>query len=175
MQMLGIDEVQNFAYEGVTRVGYRIIPQPVLVAARVISVLEEDVGGETNSDPRAIPLLFREDGFDPVARIRRGRFYRNDGNQPQQWRTFQFPANILTDGQLITFRAHRLSLELRRFSEGQVIIAMGDGERFTIWTVASLETSLTGEEVATLRSRETFGALPTLALENIPETSGTKL
>src|ERR1700694_3234534 len=89
MRMLGIDEHQNIVYEGAACVGYPISPTPTIVATRVVSVLDEEMRGESNLDLRTSPLLFREDAFDPVARIRRGRFYINNGVQTIRWRAFR--------------------------------------------------------------------------------------
>lgn len=171
MRMIGIDENQNIVYEGVASVGYPISPSPTIVAARVVSALGEGVLGESISDLRSIPLLFREDVFDPVARIRRGRFYINNPSQPIRWRVFSYPTGAFAPADLVTFHAHRLSVELRKLVADQAIIVLGNSVSFTIWTVVSIESTVTHEEVAILRSREMFGALPKMLPANIPDVS----
>ena len=46
---------------------------------------------------------------------------------------------------------------------------LGDRTYFTPWSVTNIEMSIASQEVVTLRSRATFGALPRLLLESIPQ------
>ena len=46
---------------------------------------------------------------------------------------------------------------------------IGTQESFSIWSVVSVETSVTGNQLITLRSRLVIGALPNIAHESIPE------
>lgn len=71
--MIGIDTNTWLVYEGVSNYGHGVWPTPVLTAATLIQA-------ETDWDriPRSqiveeSKLIFREDSFDPVSRIRRGR------------------------------------------------------------------------------------------------------
>lgn len=69
---------------------------------------------------------------------------------------------------LAIFYAHRISHEVSRRENEQVLIILGTKVRFSIWVVAGIEITVTGDELITLRSRQSVGALPRLNVEAIP-------
>src|SRR6266540_471888 len=92
---LGIEEDRHLVFEG-THIwdGRGLWPLPIITAAS-FRVAEASKPAEGLPEKNA-PLLtnsttvFREDFFDPVTRIRRGRFYKKGNNQP--WEVSPHPA-----------------------------------------------------------------------------------
>src|SRR2546428_645944 len=135
--MIGIDSSSMLVYEGQTKYGYGLWPPPVLSVAT--PVLDE-------TDYRLVPglalqyegkLLFREDSFDPVTRIRRGRLYAASNPQPQQWNVRpNFFVRMAAWDQvgLYTFESHRL-----RDGRRESLLALGTQSAFTIWRIVNTE------------------------------------
>jgi hypothetical protein len=124
--------------------------------------------------------LFREDAFDPVSRIRRGRFYEAGNSQPMSWHVYPHPAMTYETRQmgpmgvlrkeLHTFFGNPIvSNEVRKHGDQQMLVILGAEDSFTIWAVINIEKMATGEELVTLKARQGIGALPRLNHEAIPE------
>jgi hypothetical protein len=183
--MLGIDEDKRVFYEGPSNVGIAIWPTPFVSIATPI---------RTEQDLRMIPaqssmghasLVFREDQFDPVTRIRRGRFYnRGDGAQPQTWSVQAHPAlpsdsrsvgaGGLIKKQVLSFfdysaRANFTDLIL----VGSV--ALGIQGAMTLWRVIGIEQISTGEDLVTLKARSNLGVIPQIVEERIPESDRNRV
>lgn len=121
-----------------------------------------------------MPLIFREDAFDPVSRARRGRFYEQNPTQPISWQVYPHPDLKGEDKQanrqgvlsknIATF--HSCAVSQKHFSivEGQPLVILGYAKQFTIWIVVSSEMSLTGEEIVALQSRASFGGAARCAM-----------
>ncbi|MHB1528008.1 MAG: hypothetical protein ACYCXT_01040 [Acidiferrobacteraceae bacterium] len=139
----------------------------------------EDIKGVDTGDIFSVSLIFREDAFDPVSRVRRGRFYEKNPSQPVGWHVYPHPALtgeeqtanrlgvLLKD--LATFHACAMSQKHFAKTEHQPLVVLGNAQRFTVWVLVSSEMSLTGEEIVSLRSRATFGALPELLWDKVPQ------
>src|ERR1043165_4394277 len=90
---IGFHESEYVFYEGPIGFGRAVWPSPVLSPASVIARKED-----ANQLPEAATWLhkvvFREDSFDPVTRIRRGRLFKwADGYaQPYRWQVEPHPA-----------------------------------------------------------------------------------
>src|SRR5687767_14798624 len=96
MFAIGIHESEYLVYEGhIGEMGYgrAVLPSPVLTPAWIISK-KGDVVDLPESATWLHTVIFREDSFDPVTRIRRGRlFKRADGQaQPFKWQIQAHPA-----------------------------------------------------------------------------------
>lgn len=86
--ILGIDDTNGLVYQSVGSVPDRpVLPIPMVSQARLI----KDRSGWSNlpsryrGDPHS--WLFREDGFDPVTRTRRGRIYHAMSHATTQIKT----------------------------------------------------------------------------------------
>ena len=180
MITLGIDTNALLVYEGAsTYGGYAVRPSPIVSAAAIVSSTTERLKGIDTHDIFSVPLVFREDAFDPVSRIRRGRFYESNGQQPIPWQVHPHPdfrgeerqANdqgVVTKN-LATFHSCAVSNKHFATVEGQPLVILGYAEQVTIWSVVGSEMSLAGEEIVSLRSRASFGALPDVQWDKVPE------
>ncbi|WP_150430729.1 hypothetical protein [Dechloromonas sp. CZR5] len=121
----------------------------------------------------------------PGTRIRRGRLYEwGDGSLQQTWYFTPHPAepmdrdHMTMDGRLNrtlwTYRpAQSFSSLFPNILRAQLVL--GTQSAPTVWQVVSVETVASGEELLTLRARSSFGALPELIEEHIPEGAKTEV
>jgi len=185
MVSIGIEQGSTLIYEGSPMWGRAMAPSPVVSAAAVISSSDDIVSFRQTTDLLTIPLIFLEDAFDAVTKIRRGRFYEKNSTQPLDWVVYSHPsiASERKHGQYVGGVSKRLatfypcSITSSFFSrvQGQPLVIIGSGDRFTIWTVVSTELTVTKEEIVLLRQRSTFGALPEMAWANVPESGVEKI
>lgn len=177
--MIAIDTNRRLFYEGSGNWGHGIWPSPVISVATVLTT-EGDLSllPSTTDDLGHAKLVFREDSFDPVTRIRRGRFYVGSNVQPVEWHVQTHPAfkeevgprdhqgNLIK--QLYSFFPWSAFVELKR-EQSEQLIALGTQGAFTLWHVIGIERIVTGEDLVTLRARSTMGVLPEIQIEHVPE------
>jgi len=187
MLSIGYDENLNLLYEGRSfGYGHAVWPAPVLSIATLIKSTD-DLDKIPESNKLETKLVFREDSFDPVTRIRRGRLYCwQDGSvMPSTWRVQAHPARYsdlqdaannggVIDKPLYGWHAWSGFRELGG-PTGRAQIALGIRDAFTLWRVVDIERIVTGEDLLTLRARGTFGLLPELNLSAVPASGRTKL
>ncbi len=123
-------------------------------------------------------LVFREDTFDPLTRIRRGRFYhRHGGRGANQWHTPRvsnglFGPLVGTDAPGDAFDEED-SCELAYIADAKVarkeIVRIGAENAATAWQIVDVEQNLFGQQVFTLRAQSLFGVLPELSDELLNE------
>lgn len=178
--MIAIDPDKRLFYEGRTQYGHAIWPSPVVTIATMIHQDSDFSLVPDRDDLARAPFVFREDSFDPVTRVRRGRFYeRGEGGQPQPWWVQPHPAlpmernpRMDSDGQLekqlCGFMKYRFALHVLA-SNPDATVALGTQEAMTLWRVVGVERISTGEDLVTLKARSNLGVLPELAVEKIPE------
>jgi hypothetical protein len=174
---LGIDQNRTFVYEGHGGRAHAIWPSPIIVPAVFASSKTASLEA---SDGTLGPntFVFREDSFDPVSRIRRGTFYKAGDTQPLDWQVYPHPALPHEAKQayilkhlgktLYTFYQYRLAGELDTAGGAQPIVLLGTKNRFTLWTIVSIETIASKDELVVMRARQSFGALPETRQEQIP-------
>lgn len=174
---IGIDTDRGLFYEGYSNGNNRPIwPEPILIPAKFVSPTEENPKLEV---PKNHGYQFREDYFDLVSRIRRGRFYYINGSEPQTWKVPNHPGDpwetpMPTDGlgwlkKLVTFNRASIWESFVKDEQSPPIVLLGVGERFTIWTIINIEITATCEEIVTLKGRNSFGILPHLKNDAIPK------
>ena len=183
MMWLGIDDHSKLIYEGGNRDGACAVwPSPVvtpasfcLSAKQGVTPLKLDVGG-------AEKFLFREDAFDPVTRIRRGRFYAEHGGQPNahDWRIVIAPpvraypnevdsnTSSLARKTVHNFQSYSTSMALKKAEGKQLLVVLGAEQATTLWTIVNRETSYPGEELVTLKARQSMGVLPEVNWTKVP-------
>lgn len=176
--MIAIDADRRLFYEGAGNYGHGIWPSPVVSMATLLTQGQDTEPQIVESpDLGHAKLIFREDAFDPVTRVRRGRFYINPGNQPQKWHVQTHPAfqeeigHRDHQGNLIKwlygFQRWSAFTELHP-EKASSLVALGTRDAFTLWTVIGIERIVTGEDMVTLRARSTFGVLPEVHADLIP-------
>tara|TARA_R110001599_G_scaffold243206_4_gene442960 strand:+ start:3056 stop:3847 length:792 start_codon:yes stop_codon:yes gene_type:complete len=128
---------------------------------------------------------FREDYFDPISHIRRGRFYSAKDQDKGNWHVQPHPAlpqeaadtgPLGLQKTLETFRG--VSIWAQFFKESHVeqpLVLFGRDERFTIWTIISLEVISTEEELITLKARRGIGVLPVIDFDKIKEPHAVRV
>jgi hypothetical protein len=118
-------------------------------------------------------LVFREDSFDPLTRIRRGRFYqRYGGRGAMRWQA-SFVSNGLYGPLLGVPYCDEFdeedSCKLVRIPDEKTIrtavVQIGTESATTAWRVVDIEQNLFGQQVVTLRAKSLFGVLPELSGE----------
>jgi len=176
--MLGIDEDKRVYYEGPAHTGIAIWPAQFFSVATVLRLEDDRTSIPMTTSLGNARLLFREDYFDPVTRIRRGRFYnRNDGAQPQFWTVQAHPAlpsdsrligaGGLIKKQLYGFYDWPARTHLKEPSNA-VTIALGTVDAVTLWRVIGIEQISTGEDLVTLKARSNMGVLPEIVQSQMP-------
>ena len=146
--MIGIDNNTWLVFEGVSNYGHGIWPTPIISIATLITC---------DSDWGTLPasarldnahLVFREDSFDPVTRVRRGRLYEwRDGALNQTWYFPPHPAeppdrnNMSMDGRLnrmlYTYHPARIfGLAFPRPVRAQLVL--GTQSAPTVWRIVSV-------------------------------------
>lgn len=179
MISIGIDPNNMVVYEGSGMLGRAILPVPVISAAVIASSSVTTIPSPGTTESLEIPLIFREDSFDSVTRVRRGRFYERNTSQPVNWLVYSHP-ELASESKhrdyhgtisksLVTFHSCPVSLRYFDQIEGQPLVVIGNESRVTIWTVVSTEITLSREEIVLLRQRSTFGALPEIYWGKVPE------
>lgn len=173
--MIAFDLNTKLIYEGESHYGHGLWPAPMVTIATCIADSNSYQQIPRSDDLARAKLLFREDSFDPVTRIRRGRFYSNPGTQPCLWHVHPhsfLPNQSLTDMQLYTFQRWR---EAREVGVGKHagLMALGIADAYTLWRVIDVERISTGDDLVTLRARTTLGLLPELMIDVIPEAYRT--
>lgn len=179
---IGIDRDRNLCYEGRSTWGHAVWPSPVITPARIVFEQEGDLKAENRRDLVGDAWIFREDSFDPIARIRRGRFYQAGNQQPQKWHVQVHPAipsetreankGIVTK-LLETFYGNPIWHRFIKDQKEQPLVLLGFDERFTVWTIINVESISTGEDLVTLKSCSSLGVLPQIESGKIPENSRT--
>lgn len=174
MRGIAIDEYRWLFYEGLRGHGHAIWPSPTVSCATILRAGAE-IG---NSLPKSnyineALMMFREDSFDAVTRIKRGRLYRASDERPEDWRVQAHPAYAedvhggVVPKRLFAFYAWPAMRELGCHLNS-TLVALGAAEAFTLWRVVDVERIVTGEDLITLRARSALGTLPALNEAAVP-------
>lgn len=183
MIVIGIEKHHGLVYEGDGNYGRGLWPTPVITPAKFAYPSKGDLKAHSSSDP--FGYRFREDSFDPIARIRRGRFYFSAQQQPAQWARCSHHPGFPLDA--IDPHVHAKSKSLETFHGNPIfyqhiqgkrelpIVLLGVDDRFSAWTIINVEAIATGEDLVTLKARNSFGLLPLVDESKIPEAFRAKL
>lgn len=175
--MIGVDERWGLVFEGDSSHGAHLVwPVPVMTPAQIVdSSAKEFAGPQTGG---TINYYFREDIFDPVSRVRRGRFYKSSGRS-ENWKVLPVPhitiprIGVDSDGllsvpSLTDYYSCAISGELNNLGLAHALVVLGKGKSSTIWSIIHFETGFTGEEMVMLKARQSLGALPELDFAKLP-------
>jgi len=169
--ILGINSY-GMVFEGESEHGaHLVLPQPVMTLAKFAKSTDEVLIPATDNEIGH--CYFREDFFDPVSRIRRGRFYRATGNM-NTWQVLPTPSisisgfhnpNGLNGVGLKGYNAYKLSTSS---DDSQDLVVLGSSGAFSAWSIVAIEMISTGEELVTLKARQSLGALPDVYWSKLP-------
>lgn len=164
----------GMVFEGEFERGAHLVwPQPVMTLAKFAKSTDEALIPATNDKHQH--CYFREDSFDPVSRIRRGRFYQATGKM-DSWYVIPPPFRISTagpesDGLLCVpgikaYDAYKFSVNT--VANFQDLVVLGSSNAFAVWSIVGIETISTGEDLVTLKARQSFGVLPDINWRKVP-------
>ncbi|MEK6211444.1 MAG: hypothetical protein AABM64_13920 [Pseudomonadota bacterium] len=177
MRAIAIEENLWLFYDGThAKVGHAIWPAPSISTATVLRTDDEvEAALPKNNFINEMVMVFREDSFDPVTRVRRGRLYKASDLRPEDWKVqahqavpeeARYPASRLAK-RLYAFYAWPAMRELGNHL-GSTLIALGTQDAYTLWRVVDIERVVTGEDLVTLRARSALGILPELNEAAVP-------
>lgn len=178
MRVIGVDTTEGLVYEGNSNRGIGVLPTPVLFVATLLSqaIAIDDVPEQ--DDLGLARLIFREDSFDAVTRVRRGRLYeRGEGSQPHQWHVRPHPGTIHVGAHgnaagifpMYLHGFHAFAARLKMTTGAQPsILAFGTRSAYSLWRVVDIERTVNGEDLVTLRARSSLGLLPELLEGAVP-------
>ena len=174
---LGYESSTGNVYEGAGQPEYATVPSPVLTQACLVPP-----DGDLAGLPRGIlsspfAWLFREDLFDPITRIRRGRLFQAypDG-QPRGWLTKGHPTDdggealrgVGRTKSLFTYWPCTEILKLPQRGLG-ARIALGQSGTVSLWKIVQAELVVGDDVLVTLKALTAFGLLPDIHEEMIPD------
>ncbi|MHB8978839.1 MAG: hypothetical protein ACYDAI_19525 [Trichloromonadaceae bacterium] len=173
---LAIDENGNVIFEGSGFYGHALVPTPMVSQANIVPPSDNPTDHAPSGFLTSCKYIFREDSYDPVTRIRRGRFYNFVGTQ--NWHVLPHPSSFKPSTSQDENRPHSrhcqvfshtsLWSQFLRQGEDRPLVILGSKNRFTLWRILSIETNIAGEELVVLKGRHSFGALPDIDKEQIP-------
>lgn len=181
--MIGIDRNNWLVYEGASMYGHGVWPTPVVLRATIVANEDDWRKLPTSIHIEDAKLVFREDMFDPVSGLRRGRLYQwHDGKtQPSSWHVHQHPAVFEDVGhrdtagrfrkELLTYHDANPFADRMLAANGDLVIALGAGDALSLWTVVQVERIASGQELLSIKSRSNLGVLPELDLAKMPAAS----
>ena len=175
---IGFESNSGHWYEGANGPQFVISLRPIISQAkRIISPTDWD------SLPKGIEQTpfewaFREDSFDPVTRIRRGRLYEPNLPQPKR----DWPVNAHPDDFDDRLKAanNRLSKALLTYvpcqsfaAEGQAAngatLVLGQGSSVSAWRVIQVERVIGDDVMVSLKALTAYGIIPALDVTRLTE------
>ncbi len=182
MRAIAIDENLWLFYEGThSRYGHGLWPAPSVSIATVLRAgVDIEASLPNNNFINEVLMVFREESFDPVTRIRRGLLYSASNVRPDDWHVQPHPAypeDLRTAS--ASFSGPKISKRLFAFNAwpamrelgshlNSTLIALGTLEAYTLWRIVDIERVVTGEDLLTLRARSALGTLPELNESAVP-------
>ncbi|CAH0443778.1 hypothetical protein [Ralstonia pseudosolanacearum] len=178
MSRLGIEHQNGLIYEGRDDPSYLTVPTPIVSQCALIESpsdlgkLPQGVG----TDP--FRWIFREDSFDPVSRVRRGRLFQPLGNSNKQFVLVIAHPYVLSDinqsavGQVrkeMTVFIHCTPLVSHPDRGEGLQLAIGHAGAYSLWRILQTEQTVSQDVLVTLRAESAYGVLPTLDVAQIPE------
>jgi hypothetical protein len=177
MRAIAVDVTQGLVYEGDSPYGRGVLPMPTLLIATILSDPKDSEQILQTEDLAHAKLIFREDSFDAITRVRRGRFYAAiSSSQPHQWYVEPHPA--LPPADRLAAPQAKFSIHLHGFAacpQARLLefnrsstVALGPRSAYTLWRVVARERIVTGEDLVTLKSLGSLGVIPELNRSAVP-------
>ncbi len=173
MHELGICKQSGRLYEGNSNNGTPAIGSVNLLPISFIGVEIQNLLPEFNGYSGH---LFREDSFDPITKVRRGRVYRMNGSQPQFWHVHDFIRNDLNSVSWNGGQAPKLeavgyqqdSLSYLRSVKELPTVQLGQEPFASYWQILTVETLANGRPQLTLKAKHSFTTIPELIPNQVP-------
>lgn len=182
MSRLGFDRATGFVYEGREDPAYPVWPAPVVSQATLIESPSDHqlVPGSLESNP--FTWLFREDSFDPVSRVRRGRLFMPLHRSDAEVSFVEVHPAVRSDQIKAVNNGGRLNKRLSVFIECSELLqkafrgegmhlAIGVRDAYLLWRIIQSEITASKDVLVTLRAESAFGVLPGLNKSAIPPES----
>lgn len=174
---IGFEPNTGHVYEGANAPQFAVWPSPVLSQAKLIEQESDwdDLPKGLSQSPFA--WVFREDVFDPVTRVRRGRLYEPSSNMQSQ--AYSVSAHPFDHDDLRKVAANRMlkkSLHtywpcqtfLNRIDRGLgTVLALGQGRSVSLWRVIQTELVVSNDVMITLKAMSAYGVIPDLDGSNL--------
>ncbi len=176
---LGLDAQSGAVYEGMWGPTRPVVPLPSICLATLVEGQDDGTTLPAGlHQSAATAWAFRDDGFDPLTRLRRGRLYAPSGaSQPSAQRVIAhpyedpFPATARLDGHvpksLFTFIACT-QLHSHRNQGLGLKLALGTDRAASRWRIVQTEVLVDGCVLVVLKALTTYGVLPELNLDALP-------
>lgn len=177
MKCIGIDCSTHDIYDSSNAVWYSVWPANPVVSVAAFVASDKD-SSAFQHDMSNAEIVCREDSFDPVTRIRRGRFYKSSGgSRPAQKYVLPHPIYGIRGSGPPPLEDGRCERWLYVFDQCQgcpptnAVMIGSDESR---WRVLGAERIISGEYLVTLKARHALGVLPELNYMAIPEIGREK-
>jgi hypothetical protein len=177
---IGICNNTGLVYEGMGAPSVPSIPTPSITQAKLIESEADwsDLPRGLSTDP--LRWVFREDSFDPVARLRRGRLYEpyTGQSQPNSQRVAPHPyedptmRSVGAGGQVVKtlFSFWACQTLLNKPNQGQgMTLALGSSPASSAWRIVQAEALANGAVMLTLKSLSAYAILPALDSQKVAE------
>ncbi len=170
-------------YEGESLIVNVAWPNPILLTVNINPESGAIVKGSYDSSR----LVFREDSFDPVTRIRRGRIYKHSNINsvvylnPHSVRTRHPDERIDDCGRIFVNYGLSTFLSVNPLDKDigiklNQVIEVGTKGATTRWRILAVEQSMSpGNYLLTLRALSYYGVLPEINVELLPENGREKV
>lgn len=168
---IGFESNSGQWYEGANVPQFVISPRPLISQAKRINNLADWNDPPRGIDQTPFEWVFREDAFDPVTRIRRGRLYEPLLPQPKrEWSVNPHPddledrlkaANNRLSKTLFTYLPCQSFLAHGQKAFGATLV-LGQDSSVSMWRVIQIEKVLGNDVMVTLKALSAFGVIPML-------------
>lgn len=179
MSRLGIEQQNGLVYEGTDNPSHLTVPTPIISQCALIEAPSDldSLPHGIMSDP--FRWIFREDSFDPVSRVRRGRLFQSFEKVSRVSSFVEAHPNLLSDSRRRT-EDGRVQKDLNVFihctevlgrpNRGEGLqLAIGNAQAHSLWRILQTEQTVSQDVLVTLRAESAFGVLPALEMDKIPE------
>jgi hypothetical protein len=177
MKSIAIDQITGDVYECVAGLWHSVWPSGPIISVAAFVELGEDA--PVLPDLNRAETVFREDSFDPVTRVRRGRFYQSSvGSRVPGHNVRPHPvygvAGALAGGAPDGLCTRQLfPFDQLQGCPPQEMIAIGSSD--SLWRVLGAERIISSEHVVTLKARHGLGILPELNSDIVPNRGREKV
>lgn len=181
---LGVEKHTGVIFEGMHNPCMPVRPQPAVSQCHLIQSESDWKKMPEGFDRNAFRWVFREDSFDPVTRIRRGRVYQPYGSsQPDSVFINRDPFSdaIFRDDNAPSPLKHYQMSVYHYVAATELLVVpnkaygmpfvVGSGQAISIYSIVQLESLLTGDVMVTLKQRSALGVIPEINEAAVADSS----